>query len=604
MDVDHVAFARLSKFDGHRPRGLTAAEIAQIAGRAGRGMRDGSFGTTADCRPLEDALVRAVEAHCFDPLAQLCWRNSDLDFTHLDALLASLTAPPPGPGLVRGNDATDLETLAALAREPEMRRLVRGRGRVRLLWEACQIPDFRKLADDSHTRLCARVFQHIVHDGHIPTDWLAGQIAALDRGEGDIDTLMQRLAGVRVWTYIAARADWVRDAPAWQARAREVEDRLSDALHERLTSRFVDRRAALLLRRLEAGAGEPLLSAVTRRGEVVVEGQQVGRIEAFSFLHDPLAVGEARKLVLRAARRALQGEMPRRVDRLETASDAAFAWLADQRLAWEGAPVARLRPGSAAPRPLVEVLDSEFLDGAQRERVRGRVQRYVDDEVRTRLAPLFAAAAAAELDGALRGVLHRLVEGMGVAAGTDQPELTHRLRGRLKALGVRGGRHALFLPAVLKPRPAALRATLWALWHGVATPALPPPGLVSLAPPDDWPEGFAEAIGWLSCGPVLLRLDVAERTVAELLWAGRGRQMPVPLDLASRLAVKAEMLPAVLRQLGFGLTPASSLPPEQFGPPPPAMMMTPLRRRRPEAPAPFPAVPREGPFAALAALRP
>ncbi|MBV8578789.1 MAG: DNA helicase, partial [Acetobacteraceae bacterium] len=173
MNVDHVAFAGLSKFDGHRPRPLSAAEVAQIAGRAGRGMRDGTFGTTAHIPPLPDELAMAVESHSFESLKHLCWRNSELDFSHIDALLDALMAPPPGPGLVKGNDASDLETLAALSREPEIRSLAQGRRRVRLLWEACQIPDFRKLADDTHTRLCARVFDHIVREGALPTDWLA-----------------------------------------------------------------------------------------------------------------------------------------------------------------------------------------------------------------------------------------------------------------------------------------------------------------------------------------------------------------------------------------------------------------------------------------------
>ncbi|MBN8908348.1 MAG: DNA helicase, partial [Rhodospirillales bacterium] len=239
------------------------------------------FGTTTQCPPIPDEVVAAVEAHSFESLDQLCWRNGDLDFSSIDGLLDSLNAPPHVAGLVRGNDASDLETLTALAREPEIRQLAQGRGRLRLLWDACQIPDFRKLADDTHTRLCARVFNHVVKDGALPTDWLAGQIEALSRVDGDIDTLMARLAGVRIWSYIAARTDWVPDSPHWQGRAREVEDKLSDVLHERLTSRFVDRRAAHLMRRLEAGEGQDLLSAVTRRGEVVVEGHPVGHVEGF-----------------------------------------------------------------------------------------------------------------------------------------------------------------------------------------------------------------------------------------------------------------------------------------------------------------------------------
>jgi ATP-dependent RNA helicase SUPV3L1/SUV3 len=414
---------------------------------------------------------------------------------------------------------------------------------------------------------------------------------------------MQRLAGVRVWAYIAARADWVADAPHWQGRAREVEDRLSDVLHERLTTRFVDRRAALLMRRLDAGEGEDLLSAVTRRGEVVVEGHPVGHVAGFGFVPDPLSEGDERRLVLRAARRALRAEMPLRVGRLEAEADAAFAWQPDNRLAWSGVPVARLRPGPDALRPLVEVLDSEFLDGPARERVRLRLQRFVDAQVRAALAPLIQAVAGADAEGALRGPLHRLVEGLGVVPGATEDDIPPVLRGRLKALGVRAGRHALFVPALLKPRAAPMRALLWALRRGVPVPVLPAPGLVSLAPPPDWPAGFAAAMGWVQAGPVLVRLDVAERIAAELAFAARTRPVAVPADLASRLSARPEMVPEVLRGLGFRLIPAGVLAEEQFGPPMPAMA-TPLCRRRPAAPAPKRRAPHaDHPFAALAALR-
>ena len=603
MDVDHVAFARMSKFDGHRPRLLTAAEVAQIAGRAGRGMRDGTFGSTADCPPLDDDLVRAVEGHSFQPLELLCWRSSELDFSHIDALLASLQAPPTLQGLVRGNDAADLETLTALAREHEIRTMARGRTRLRLLWEACQIPDFRKIADDSHTRLCARVFGHIANEGKLPTDWIAGQIAALARADGDIDTLMQRLASMRVWTYIAARADWVADAAHWQAKARAVEDLLSDALHERLTARFVDRRAAHLMRRLEESETSDLISAVTRRGEVVVEGHPVGHIEGFAFVPDPDSVGDARRLVLRAARRALVSEMPRRVARLEAAADSEFVWLPSQRIAWEGAAVARLRPGASVIRPAVEITVSEFLDGPQRERVRQRLQRFLDQHIHDALTPLFAAAAMAERHGALRGPLHRLIEGLGVVPGATEADVEPALRARLKALDVRAGRFALFLPALLKPRARQVRALLWALQHNTQVPELPPPSVTSLAIPA-WPAGFAAAIGWVEAGPMLLRLDIAERIAAELAFAARGKPVPVPTDLAQRLQVRADSLPMVLRALGFRVNPAIALGEHEFGPPAPATL-SPIRKpQRKAEPAPEPAKPvREGPFAALASLR-
>jgi ATP-dependent RNA helicase SUPV3L1/SUV3 len=509
-----------------------------------------------------------------------------------------------------------------LAREPEIRVLAHGRRRVRLLWDACQIPDFRKLADETHTRLCARIFGHIARDGTLPTDWLAGQIAGVERTDGDLDTLMQRLAGIRIWSYIAARSDWVHDAAHWQGRAREVEDKLSDALHERLIARFVDRRATQLMRRLDAGEGHDLLSAVTRRGEVVVEGHQVGHVAGFGFSPDPLAVGDEKKLVWRAARRALREEMPRRVAQAEAAPDSAFGWtdgrdaagsdaagddtpgydIPAHHLTWDGVAIARLRPGSSALNPRVEVLDSEFLDGAQRERLRTRLQAYVEARLHTDLAPLFAVMAHAEALREARGPVHLLREGLGVVPEAGVDALASALRAQLKQIGVRAGRFAVFVPALLKPRPTAMRARLWALHRGLAAPELPAPGLVSVPLPAEWPPGFAAMAGWVEAGPVLLRLDVAERVAGELAWATQRGATVLPTGLAGRFAVKAELVPAVLRGLGFRVLPGGSLGPGGLGPPAPPML-APLKRRR-AVPAELPDEPYPpGPFAALAALK-
>ncbi|MGH7061780.1 MAG: helicase-related protein, partial [Stellaceae bacterium] len=301
MDLDHVAFAGIVKFDGYGPRRLSAAEIAQIAGRAGRHMSDGTFGTTADQRPLDPAIVEAVEAHRFDPLTRLYWRNTRLRFDSVDALLKSLDERPATPGLVPAREADDHRALQALARNREAARLATHPGAVRLLWEVCQIPDFRKVMSESHTRLLLHCFTHLAGpDERLPTPWIARQMASLDRTEGDIDTLMARIAHIRTWTYITHRSDWVEGAAGWQERARGIEDRLSDALHERITQRFVDRRSAFLVRRL-AAEGE-LLAAVSAAGEVIVEGNFVGRLDGLRFVPDATDSDEARTLVAAAAR--------------------------------------------------------------------------------------------------------------------------------------------------------------------------------------------------------------------------------------------------------------------------------------------------------------
>ena len=585
MDVDHVAFASLNKFDGHAPRALTPQEAAQIAGRAGRGMRDGTFGTTGDCVPLSEDMVQKIEGHQFEPLQALAWRNSNLDFTSIDALLDSLGTAPPTQGLAKGHDATDHVTLNMLAREPDIRRLATGRARIGALWEACQVPDFRKLADDSHTRLCSRIFRHMAEDGALPEDWIAAQLAATASTEGDLDTLMARLSGIRTWSYIAARADWVKDAAGMQAQARAAEDAVSDALHERLTQRFVDRRAAQLIRRLDPANEEDLLSAVTRQGDVIVEGHNVGRVDGFIFHPDATAEDEeTRKLVLRAARRALREEMPRRVAALEIGKAEAFALTADHRITWDGADIARLRAGAEASKPVVEVLPSEFLDGAQRERVRLRLSNFIDGTLAKDLSSIAAVEAKAESDNTLRGPAFMLRESLGLRPGNSKAHFPQDVQTKLKTIGARAGRFALYVPEALKPRAMAMRSQLWALSRNIPTPNLPAAGLVSL--PNDgvmalsWLPGFAESIGWVLAGPLYLRLDVAERIAGELSYLTRRAPSPLPPEILGRFAIKGDLVAPVLAGLGFRVIEAEVLNEGELGPTRPMMVAW----QRPAAP--------------------
>src|ERR1051325_5536259 len=377
MDLDHVAFARLGKFDGRGPRRLSAAEIAQIAGRAGRHMSNGTFGTTADQAPLDPELVAAVEEHRFDPLTRLSWRNTRLQFRSVGALLRSLDERPSASGLVQTRDADDHRALQLLSCHAEVTSLATHPGAVRLLWEVGQIPDFRRVRSESHGRFLARCFVHLAGpEGRLPGPWVGSQMAQLDRLDGDIDTLMMRIAHIRTWTYITHRSDWIENAADWQERARAIEDRLSDALHDSITQRFVDRRSAFLVRHL-AGDGE-LLASVDREGIVQVEGAPVGRLDGFRFAPD-VADGEAARTLMAAGKRG------RRV------------------------------AGEAILSPRVEVQAAEFLDGEARERVRQRLQLFVKAEIERRLASLLAMQSL-PLEGIARGPVFQLVDALGSAA--------------------------------------------------------------------------------------------------------------------------------------------------------------------------------------------
>src|SRR5438552_4442259 len=375
MDLDHVAFARLGKFDGRGPRRLSAAEIGQIAGRAGRHMADGSFGTTADEGTLDPTIVAAVEEHRFEPLTQLSWRSTRLRFQSVGALLKSLDERPTAPGLVQARDADDHRALQLLARNAAVMQLATHPGAVRLLWEVCQIPDFRKMMSDSHARFLAHCFVNLAGPGgRLPGPWIGAQMAQLDRVDGDIDTLMMRIAHIRTWTYITHRGDWVDNAADWQDRARGIEDRLSDALHELITQRFVDRRSALLVRHLSGDA--ELLASVDREGAVQVEGTFVGRLDGFRFVPDA-AEGAAMRTLLTAANRVLRNEVAARARRLAVDGDEAFAIDGAGRLRWRGGPVGRIVAGEVVLAPRIEVRAGDFLEGEARERVRQRLQVFV-----------------------------------------------------------------------------------------------------------------------------------------------------------------------------------------------------------------------------------
>jgi ATP-dependent RNA helicase SUPV3L1/SUV3 len=554
MDIDHVAFARLSKFDGVRPRRLTAQEIGQIAGRAGRHMTNGTFGTTGNMGELDPDLVEAVENHRFDPLTLLMWRNSDLDFRSPAGLLRSLDLAPPYNCLRRARDADDHQALATLSHDAEIVARAKGPKAVQLLWDVCQVPDFRKVMSDQHTRLLSQIFLYLAKDGRVPDDWVDGQVKRLESTEGDIDTLVTRIAHVRTWTYIANRPNWIAKPLEWQERTRAIEDRLSDALHERLTQRFIDRRAAGLVRSL--GKGGDLLAGVQAGGAVVVEGHPVGQLDGFRFVADPTALAGDAKPVLTAARRALRSEIARRVTMLEQAPDSEFALTDLDQVAWNGAPVARLAQGGALLKPRIAPLESDLLIAGEGDRIRDRIVAWLEAEIGRGL-PMLAAIANARLDGPARGLAFQLAESLApidrakvetLIAGLTLPDRHHLAR-----LGVVIGAAYIFLKGLTKPASRNLLRALWragrAVWGELP---LPPAGRVSVAADPNIDPAYYTAIGFPVVGPRAIRVDMLDRLIARLQrMTVKGTMAPDP-TIAPVLGCGKDEADAVLAALGWG----------------------------------------------------
>jgi ATP-dependent RNA helicase SUPV3L1/SUV3 len=547
---------------------LTASELAQIAGRAGRHMNDGTFGTTADIGPLEADIADRIESHEFDPLKHLYWRNADLKFTSLAALKAGLARTPDKPGLLKAREADDELVLATLSKEPDIVRLAHGADAIRLLWEICRIPDFGKVAHDAHARLLARIYRYLMGDGgdrgdRLPADWVARQVDRIDRVDGDIEVLMQRIANIRTWTYVSHQAAWLTDAPYWRERTRRIEDTLSDALHERLIQRFVDRRTAVLVGRLKDR--RELLAAVGASGEVLVEGHFVGTLEGFRFTADPgvdaIGAGDGRgagRAVTSAAIRALRGEIRRRVQQLAADGDDAFRLAEDGRVIWRDQVVARLAAGPDILRPRVEPLPSDLLDGRAMEAIRQRVDAWLRSHLTSSLAPLLSLSETA-LSGPPRGLLFQTAEALGSlrrGAAMDQvAALSAGDRRTLRRLGIRIGRESVYFPDLLKPAAVALRGLLWALYHEHPMPGLPAPGRTSVPLDPRHPDGFYEAVGYRPLGGRAVRIDIVERLAARAFAMARDGDFDAISDLLSLAGCSLPEMAGILEALGYRLAP-------------------------------------------------
>jgi len=606
LDVSHVAFAGLSKYDGHRHRRLTTAEMAQIAGRAGRHHKDGTFGTLAGMGghdpEFADEEVYAIEEHRFPPLTRLFWREAEPRFDSLTTLIEDLESPPPQPELSSAPPAIDLAVLKRLADEPDLAGTVRGRGSVQRFWQVCSLPDFRQQGAETHSRFVARLWQDLRH-GYLGADYVAQAIAQQDNPSGDIDTLQGRIAAVRSWAYITQRPDWVLARDEMAARARAVETRLSDALHARLTERFVNRRTTVLMRK--AGGDASLLPVrISDAGAVLVDDEPIGHLEGFRFVVDPLARAADRKLLLAAAERHLPGLLSARAEALIAAANTSGGLaLEDGVLAWNGLVVARLEPGKSVLEPRLR-LDTALgqLPARLRPQLITALEGWLTRLIVAELGPLWQLAQAArapESGPDLRALLLLLIARGGVLPRETAAleRLDTKQRNALRRLGVRTGALDLFHPAVLKPGPLALWCRLAALRGDPPVP--PPQNTPPVVTAKTAPAGYRRAAGQA------IRVDMAEK----LLQAAHrrrigaaGKRYSLDPALARSMGLATVGFATLLRAAGFRVHMARLLADAVHGPPAPPMWDWRPPRVAPVRTAATPAPPPAGAFAALAEL--
>jgi ATP-dependent RNA helicase SUPV3L1/SUV3 len=574
LDVHHVAFADDHKFDGHQTRPLTPAEFGQIAGRAGRHMHNGTFGVTGNAGDFEEELIKQLETHDFEPIRVIQWRNHELDFSSIEALHQSLDRTPPVRTLTRVPIATDQHALEFTARN-EAGTLAKGEDAVRLLWECCGIPDYRDISPAQHGEIITRIYMDLRRHGHVDADWIAEQVRFCDNVTGDIDTLSNRIKQIRTWTFVANRKNWLEDPAHWREKTRDIEDRLSDALHERLTQRFVDRRTSVLMRHLR---DKHMVSPeINDLGEVSLEGHLIGSIEGFRFTLARSEGGDA-KGVATAAAQVVAPEIAKRADRVAGAPNEEFVLATDGYVRWRGQVIANLVEGEQIFTPRLLILADEALTGPDLERVQDRLNLWLRHLVNTQLESVLALEAPADLEGTARGLAYRLYENLGViprnAVSEEVKGLDQDVRGKLRKLGVKFGAFHIYVPQSLKPAPRELALILYALKHGgVRQPGVSElPHIVLsgrtsfLIDPEVNPKLY-ELAGFKVAGRRAVRVDILER-LADIIrplialnpathqgelpaGAAEGNGFRVTVEMTSLLGTAGEDFSSILNALGY-----------------------------------------------------
>ncbi len=575
LDVHHVAFADDRKFDGHQTRPLTPAEFGQIAGRAGRHMHNGTFGVTGNADPFETELVVALESHDFEPVRQIQWRNSDLDFASIDRLRASLDVSPDRRLLTRVPTATDQQALEFLARN-EAGDLAIGREAVELMWQCCGLPDYRDISPAQHGEIITRIYCDLRRHGAVSTDWIAEQVRFCDNASGDIDTLSNRIRQIRTWTFVANRKNWLEDPAHWREKTRDIEDRLSDALHERLTQRFVDRRTSVLMRHLrDRSMATP---EINDRGEISLEGHLIGSIQGFRFTLARSDGETDAKALAGAAAQVIAPEIAKRADRLAGAPNEEFVLSTDGQMRWRGEVVASLAEGDSIFAPRLIVLADESLSGPDLERVQDRLNLWLRHHVNTVLEPVLALEAPADLEGAARGLAYRLYENLGLmprqAVADDVKALDQDVRAKLRKLGVKFGAYHIYVPLALKPAPRELAIILFALKNGgirqpgvSELPHIVLSGRTSFQIDPEISHKLYEVAGFKVAGRRAVRVDILER-LADIIrplialdakthqgevpvGAAEGNGFRVTVEMTSLLGTAGEDFASILSSLGY-----------------------------------------------------
>ncbi len=552
LKIDHVSFASIRKFDGMSLRNLTDSEIAQIAGRAGRFLSDGTFGVTENSSDMSEHTIDAVENSKFDQITNVFWRNSNLDFSSVTNLIKSLETPPPEPFLIRKSDAEDHRHLVFLSEVKDVKKIAQSPKAIKILWEVAQVPEFNKNLTNDHVFLLSKIYEQLILNGQLKNDFISSQIYSLDKVTKDIDTLMQRIASIRTWTYLSHKNDWLANSNNWQDISLAIEDKLSDALNSELTNRFVDKRISVLGKKIKENL--KLVIEIKSDSSIYLDSMKVGELNGFVLkLVDSSAPSSG--LFLKNLKKSLDAEIKKRVKNFYTIEDHHLEINDEAKIFWGASPIGWLAPSDNPFSPNIHITQSDLLEDSQITLITERLKKFVYNKIEKFLFPLVSLNED-EFNSSARGIIFQLKEGFGTAPFKKIQKLYRELseedKKTLSKVGLRFGVEYLYIPELLKPAAVRLRALLWGVFNNTYyNNSLPDDGRVAFTPNASAPQKWYNLIGYSKLGDRVMRVDMVERLSVIVRTSARDGSFKISEEMLSIAGASKDQMANILSDLGF-----------------------------------------------------
>ncbi len=541
MDINEIYFSNLKKFDGKKTRRLNLIELSQISGRAGRFKNDGLFGTTGDCENLNSDEIENIQKHQLPETKMIYWRNSELNFDKPEKLIASLELKPNKKNLLRTNDSLDESVLRHFLKKGANNILYHKN--LELLWECCQIPDFEKKAYGQHINVIDKVFQFLsTRKNRIPSKFMKEQLKGLEKDHGNVDLLSHRLSNVRTWSYVANKKNWVENSDYWVQLTKDIEDKLSDKLHEELTKSFIDKKISILSRSLKQDL--VLNTEINQEDKLHIDGQLIGELKGLKFIIELTSntLDTDIKSIKKAARRGIKEELDKRIN--EIIENKEISIDLHRKIIWKGNPIGRLKRGHNYLSPEIEIIADEALEEETKLKFEKFLKQWFENYINNILGDLINLTKKKVANQYLRALVFQLFEKNGVIKRSEIENIVKLIpaeeRKKLWGMGIKIGRYHVYLPKMLKPKAVEFRVSLWKIYNNLSKKEEIPKSGLNFIQNEKYEKNFLLLCGFEKFREFFVRIDILEKLFIKILNSTKDRKFKINAEMMNLLGCTKE----------------------------------------------------------------